>query len=96
MYHVHLQTCVAFIRGVSQNTTEDALLSYFENTKGSGGGNVEEIDTKGDWACIKFESTKNNENIIWGLDNLFVYLFYLYSYLFIHLFIYNNGWKADR
>ena len=43
------------IRGLSQNTTEDALQNYFENTRRSGGGHVEKVDIKGDWAHIKFE-----------------------------------------
>ena len=61
MYHVHSQTCVVIIRGLSQNTTEDALVNYFENTKRSGGGDVEEVNIKGDWARIKFESAEGNE-----------------------------------
>ena len=51
------KTCV-IIRGFSQNTTEDALKNYFENTRRSGGGHVEEVDIKGDWARIKFESAE--------------------------------------
>ena len=46
------------IRGLSQNTTEDALQNYFENTRRSGGGHVEEVNIKGDWARIKFESAE--------------------------------------
>ena len=62
--YVHLQTCVVIIRGLAQNTTEDALQNYFENTKRSGGGDVEEVDMKGDWARIKFESPEGNEKIL--------------------------------
>ena len=46
------------IRGLSQNTTEDALLNYFENTRRSGGGPVEEVNIKGVCARIKFESAE--------------------------------------
>ena len=46
------------IRGLSKNTTEDALLNYFENTRRSGGGHVEEVNITGDWARIKFESAE--------------------------------------
>ena len=46
------------IRGLSQDTTEDALLHYFENARRSGGGQVEEVNIKGDWARIKFESAE--------------------------------------
>ena len=56
-FHVDLKTWVV-IRGLSQNTTEDALLNYFENTRRSGGGHVEEVNIKGDWARIKFESAE--------------------------------------
>lgn len=56
-FHVDLQTWV-IIRGLSQNTTKDALQNYFENTRRSGGDNVEEVNIKGDWARIKFESAE--------------------------------------
>ena len=60
VYHMYLQTSVVIIRGLSQNTTKDALQNYFENTRRSGGGDVEEVDIKGDWARIKFESPEGN------------------------------------
>ena len=56
-FHVDLKTWV-IIRGLSQNTTEDALLNYFENSRRSGGGLVEEVNIKGDWARVKFESAE--------------------------------------
>ena len=46
------------IHGLSQNTTKDALQNYFENTRRSGGGDVEEVIIEGDWAHIKFESAE--------------------------------------
>lgn len=58
MLHVDLKTCVIIIRGLSQNTTKDALQNYFENTRRSGCGPVEEVDFKGDWARITFESAE--------------------------------------
>lgn len=61
-YYMHLQTCVVVIRGLSQNTTEDAILNYFENPRRSGGGPVEEVNIKGDLARIKFESVEGNKN----------------------------------
>ncbi len=64
MYRVHLQTCVVIIRGLSQNTTEDGLLNYFENTRRSGGGNVEEVNINGGWASIKFESAEGNQKLV--------------------------------
>lgn len=58
MLHVDLKTCVIIIRGLSQNTTKDSLQNYFENTRRSGGGHVGEVDFKGDWARITFESAE--------------------------------------
>jgi len=52
------------IRGFSQNTTEDALQNYFENTRRSGGGDVEEVNIKGDWARIKFESAEGTVYVV--------------------------------
>jgi len=57
------KTCV-IIRGFSQNTTEDALQNYFENTRRSGGGDVEEVSIKGDWARIKFESAEGTVYVV--------------------------------
>lgn len=57
------KTCV-IIRGFSQNTTEDALKNYFENTRRSGGGDVEEVSIKGYWARIKFESAEGTVYVV--------------------------------
>ena len=56
-FHVDLKTWV-IIRGLSQNTTEDVLQNCFEKTRRSGGGHVGEVNIKGDWARIKFESAE--------------------------------------
>ncbi|KAL9972369.1 hypothetical protein ACROYT_G018654 [Oculina patagonica] len=58
------QTCVVIIRGLSENTTEDGLLNYFENTRRSGGGYVEEVNIKGDSARIKFESAEVANRVV--------------------------------
>jgi len=52
------------IRGFSQNTTKDDLQNYFENTRRSGGGDVEEVNIKGDWARIKFESAEGTVYVV--------------------------------
>ena len=57
VFYLDFKTCVV-IRGLPQNTTKDALQNYFENTRRSGGGHVEEVNMKGDWARIKFESAE--------------------------------------
>ena len=49
-----------FIRGLSKDTTEDALLNYFENTRRSGGGPVEEVKIAENTAQVKFESSEGN------------------------------------
>lgn len=49
-----------FIRGLSKDTTEDALLNYFENTRRSGGGPVEEVKISENTAQVKFESSEGN------------------------------------
>ena len=64
------------IRGLSQNTTEDALLNYFENTRRSGGGPVEEVNMKGDWARIKFESA---EGTVYAILACETYVFPFFS-----------------
>lgn len=54
------QSRVVLIRGLSKNTTEDALLNYFENTRRSGGGPVEEVKISENTAQVKFESSEGN------------------------------------
>ena len=49
-----------FIRGLSKDSTEDALLNYFENTRRSGGGPVEEVKIAENTAQVKFESSEGN------------------------------------
>ena len=44
------------VRGISKNTTEDALLNYFENTRRSDGGQVEEVKITENTARVKFQS----------------------------------------
>ena len=46
------------VRGISKNTTEDALLNYFENNRRSGGGQVDEVKITGNTAWVKFESSE--------------------------------------
>ena len=55
-----VQSSVVFIRGLSEDTTEDGLLNYLENTRRSGGGPVEEVKITGDTARVKFESAEGN------------------------------------
>ena len=55
-----LQTCVIIVRGLPQSTTEDTVLNYFENTRRSGGGAVEEVKIEGSVARVKFESSEGN------------------------------------
>ena len=48
------------VRGLPQSTTEDTVLNYFENTRRSGGGAVEEVKIEGSVARVKFESSEGN------------------------------------
>ena len=57
---VLLQTRVVFVQGLPQNATEDTVLNYFENSRRSGGGAVEEVKIKGNVARVLFESTEGN------------------------------------
>ena len=57
-----LQTRVVIIRGLSQDTTQDAVWNYFENSRRSGGGAVEEVNIEGNLARVKFESSEGNLN----------------------------------
>ena len=57
---LYVQSSVVFIRGFSEDTTEDDLLNYLENTRRSGGGPVEEVKITGDKARVKFESAEGN------------------------------------
>lgn len=54
------QSRVVFIRGLSKDTTEDTLLNYFENTRRSGGGPVEEVKISENTAQVKFESSEGD------------------------------------
>ena len=51
-------TGVVFIRGLSEDTTEDGLFNYLKNTRRLGGGPVEELKITGNSARVKFESAK--------------------------------------
>ena len=55
-----LQTRVVFVQGLPQNATEDTVLNYFENSRRSGGGAVEEVKIKGNVARVRFESSEGN------------------------------------
>ena len=57
---IYLQSSVVFIRGLSEDTTEDGLWNYLENTRRSGGGPVEEVKITGNTARVKFESAEGN------------------------------------
>ena len=55
-----LQTRVVFVQGLPQNATEDTVLNYFENSRRSEGGAVEEVQIKGNVARVLFESSEGN------------------------------------
>ena len=55
-----LQTRVVFVQGLPQNATEDTVLNYFENSRRSGGGAVEEVKIEGNVAQVQFESSEGN------------------------------------
>ena len=55
-----LQTRVVFVQGLPQNATEDTVLNYFENSRRSGGGAVEEVKIRGNVARVLFESSEGN------------------------------------
>lgn len=57
---IHFQSSVVFIRGLSEDTTEDGLCNYLENTRRSGGGPVQEVKITGNTARVKFESSRGN------------------------------------
>ena len=57
---VLLQSRVVFVQGLPQNATEDTVLNYFENSRRSGGGVVEEVKIKGNVARVLFESSEGN------------------------------------
>ena len=55
-----LQSRVVIVQGLPQNATEDTVLNYFENSRRSGGGAVEEVKLKGNEARVLFESSEGN------------------------------------
>ena len=55
-----LQSRVVIVQGLPQNATEDTVLNYFENSRRSGGGVVEEVKIKGNVARVLFESSEGN------------------------------------
>ena len=57
---VILQSRVVVVQGLPQNATEDTVLNYFENSRRSGGGVVEEVKIKGNVARVLFESSEGN------------------------------------
>ena len=61
------QSRVVFIRGLPKDTTEDALLNYFENTRRSGGGPVEKVKISENTAQVKFESSEGNFLNVMGM-----------------------------
>ena len=65
------------IRGLSKNTTEDALQNYFENTRRSGGGHVEEVNIKGDWARIEFESDEGTLYVVLACETHVSFPFFM-------------------
>ena len=56
------QTCIVIVRGLPQDSTEDTVLNYFENSKRSKGGAVEEVKIEGNVARVNFESSEGNLN----------------------------------
>ena len=58
------QTCIVIVRGLPQDSTEDTVLNYFENSRRSKGGAVEEVKIEGNVARVKFESSEGNLNNI--------------------------------
>ena len=66
-----LQTRVVFVQGLPQNATEDTVLNYFENSRLSGGGAVEEVKIKGNVARVRFESSEGN-CIVCVVDDFFL------------------------
>ena len=69
------QTCIVIVRGLPQDSTEDTVLNYFENSRRSKGGAVEEVKIEGNVARVKFESSEGNLNNI---------MTFLRSILFLH------------
>ena len=63
MSHVSLlllQTRVVSVQGLPQNAMEDTVLNYFENSRQSGGGAIEEVQIKGNVARVLVESSEGN------------------------------------
>ena len=58
------QTCSVIVRGLPQDSTEDTVFNYFENSKWSKGGAVEKVKIEGNVARVKFESSEGNRNKI--------------------------------
>lgn len=71
VFLVLLQTRVVIIRGLSQDTTRDAVLNYCENSVRSGGGYVEEVNIQGNLARVTFESSEGNQNTIFKILRTF-------------------------
>ena len=66
LFLVLFQTCIVIVRGLPQDSTEDTVLNYFENSKRSKGGAVEEVKIEGNVARVKFESSEGNLSILFS------------------------------
>ena len=69
-----VQGNVVIIRGLSEDTTKDALENYLENTRRSGGGAVEEVRITDNWAWVKFTAAEGTSfpNCINNHNNAYV------------------------
>ena len=70
-----------FIRGLFKDITEDTLLNYFENTRRSGGGPVEEVKISENTAHVKFESCPG------GMSTFRLYFRALFGTFFLKVFL---------
>ncbi|XP_046369034.2 protein mono-ADP-ribosyltransferase PARP14-like [Haliotis rufescens] len=59
------QTTSITIRNIPENTTEDAVSMYFENSKRSGGGEVEEVvlNLSEELAVVRFKKSSDAESV---------------------------------
>ena len=55
-----MQNCSIRIEGLSEKTTTEALRNYFENTKRSNGGDVENATIVGETAFVLFAEHEGN------------------------------------
>ena len=65
-----LQNCSIRIEGLSEKTTTEALRNYFENTRRSNGGDVEDATILGETALVRFVDHEGNlPNFHLGIRN---------------------------